>query len=90
MTGYTPTRLVAVQTNATGAPVNESHHWHRWSDEVVAQARALRAEGLSCQAISHVIGVPRRTVSHWCSGARRRATARVMMVRRKTAEVTNE
>lgn len=84
---YIPTRLVALATNATGQPVNESHKWCRWPDELVEKARALRAEGMTYSAISHAIGVPQRTINGWLIGQRRKPTAKVMMVRRK---VTND
>jgi hypothetical protein len=87
---HTPTRLVAVETNATGRPVNESHKWCRWPDEVVDQARALRAEGMACEQISVQLGVPRRTVNGWLIGQRRKPTARLMMVRRRISEVVHE
>ncbi|TXI28089.1 MAG: hypothetical protein E6Q69_17010 [Aquipseudomonas alcaligenes] len=87
---FTPTMLVAVETNVTGRPVNQSHKWCRWPDYLVDQARALRAEGMTCQEISHVIGVPRRTVNGWLISQRRKPTARLMMVRRRIPEVADE
>lgn len=83
---YTPTRLVAVETNATGRPVNESHKWCRWPDELVEQAKALHAQGMTCEQIGAQLGVPRRTVNHWTNGHRRKPTARVMMLRRPVKE----
>ena len=45
---FTPTMLVAVETNVTGRPVNQSHKWCRWPDSLVEQARALRAVRMAC------------------------------------------
>lgn len=80
---YTPTRLVAVACNARGMPVGESHHAARHSDAVVAQARELRAQGWTYNAIGESLGVPMRTVQAWCDKHKRRAAAPARVVMRR-------
>ncbi len=82
MTDYKPTKLVAVQCNARGKPMGTSHHACRYSDEVVAKARAMREQGLSYKQIAAALGVPRRmTIWSWCNGRRRNNPVRVIMRR---------
>lgn len=90
MSGYTPTELVRLELNAAGRPVNESHKWCRWPDDLVEKAKALRAEGLSCPQIGLELGVPSRTVNHWVTGHRRNPPARVRMVHRPVKEPAHD
>lgn len=77
-----PARWLEVQTaarevtvNATGHCVGESHPNCRYSDETVAQARALRNEGLSLRQIARIVGAHRMTVGLWVRGLSRPGAA---------------
>lgn len=71
-------------TNAAGIPVGASNNLHRYSDEQVARARALRAKGESITGIAHHLAGPHRsTVSRWLSGEIRRPAVSIRVVRVK-------
>lgn len=64
--------------NARGQAMGEAHGRCRWPDEVVAQARAMAAAGVSQAAIVAAMGAPRWTVRGWLNGTQRRPPARVI------------
>lgn len=74
-----------VQTNIHGAPCGTSHHWARHSDEIVAQAKELRLQGLSYRAIAKALDIHRSVVWAWVAGKRRKAPVRVIARRIKPA-----
>lgn len=80
------TRVVHVHCNARGMRLGETHPNARASDEVVAKARAMRAEGLTLPVIGEALGVSQHTVWAWVSGRRRalpvaRVVARLQKVK---------
>jgi hypothetical protein len=69
-------RLVAASVK--GWPCGESHGRVVYSDQVVAEARRLRALGMGLHAIARQLGVRSTTVADWLSGRRRVPAARVL------------
>jgi hypothetical protein len=82
---YVAKRLRFRHATVRGWPAGERHHSARWSDDVVAAARELRAAGTSNGAIARALGVPRGTVEGWTARRRRVAMAvRVIATTRPT------
>lgn len=62
---------------------NESHHFCRYPDEVVARVRTLHARGLRNCEISRVTSIDKRRVSEWLGQyPHRRAPPRYIGIRR--------
>ncbi|HEU4458120.1 MAG TPA: hypothetical protein VFR90_03265 [Methylibium sp.] len=70
-----------VQSALNGYPVGGGHHRTRFSDHVVAEARALRLQGWTCESIGRHLEVNRSTVSNWVTGRRRTAQPIRVIVR---------
>lgn len=77
-----------LHTNARGQPVGMSNCMARHSDEVVAKARKMRADGMTYTAIGKALGVPMPTIQSWCgeSGHKRRHVAPVRITVRRVKE----
>lgn len=75
-------RIEIKRTNLRGDPVGESHPNTRYSDEIVAKARAMRARGMTYRAIGEIVGAHMDTVKAWCRNRYRKPHARVMPRRR--------
>lgn len=73
------------RSNARGWPVGQAHHNARHSDAAVAQARSLRAAGMSHRQVGHALGVPWKTAEGWTSMRKRRPHARVVVTRAHAA-----
>jgi hypothetical protein len=58
-------------STARGLPVGETHHRARYSDTIVAEARALRLRGWTYTAIARELRAARSTVAAWALGTRR-------------------
>ena len=80
MSGF---KIVHRKTNARGHLMGESHPLCRHSDEVVAQAREMRAAGATPTAIGLALGVCSATVWDWCNGSRRLPHSRIVVVRQR-------
>ena len=79
------------QSNARGYPVGASHGRARHSDQVVEQARAWRAAGMTYRAIGEALGAPLSTVQAWTARRRRIvAPVRVIVTRRPTRLPTRD
>ncbi|WP_157108166.1 hypothetical protein [Azoarcus olearius] len=76
--------IVLRTTNARGMLCGESQPMCRYSDTVVALARALRAEGWTIRAIAARLDGPHPgTVHRWCTFERRKPAVRVSAKRIK-------
>lgn len=62
---------MAIKRNPRGYRVGETHHRSRYSSETVAEARRLRAQGLSYEAIGYLVSAPSATVRDWVVNATR-------------------
>lgn len=71
------------RSNARGVPMGISHWNVRHGDEVVAQAKELKAQGLTHRAIAAHVDASVHAVISWCLGRRRRPHARVIVQRVK-------
>ena len=71
-------RVRLVAASVKGWPCGESHGRVVYSDQVVAEARRLRALGMGLHAIARQLGVRSTTVADWLSGRRRVPAARVL------------
>ena len=89
-TGYVPTRLVALGCNATGHPVGASHPNAKHDDTLPAQARDLRALGLTYREIANALGVSLWTARHWAVGDRRNVPAQRTIMRRVPVQQQKE
>lgn len=80
------THVRLVNTNLRGVPVGDSSPNTRWPDSLVAQARAMHAEGWAIRAIAkHLDGPHHATVWRWIAGTDRKPPARVIARRVKTS-----
>lgn len=80
--GMSQVRLVS--TTLRGVPVGESSPNTRWPDTMVAQAKALRAEGMPIRKITANLNGPHHaTVWRWVAGVTRKPAARVIARRVK-------
>jgi uncharacterized protein YjcR len=57
--------------NKTGHRIGEWHGRAKHSAEIVRQARAMRAKGMTYAAIGAALGVSSRTVADWITMATR-------------------
>lgn len=78
-----------VKTNLQGLPVGESHHFARYPDALIEQAKAMRAQGQTLRAIAAELGVSHSAVHQWSAGLRRRPHARVVARRVKNPDLFN-
>lgn len=83
LTGFT---VVVKDCNLGGAPVGASHHYTRWPDEVVAQAKAMRAQGMSYRDISAALGPSISSAHRYVNGTSRKPATRRIARRVKTRE----
>lgn len=73
------THVRMVSTNLRGVPVGESSPNTRWPDRMVAEARALRAQGLTIDEITARLNGPHHSsVWRWVAGITRLPPARVV------------
>lgn len=78
----TEIRIVAV--NIHGQPVGEHCYLTRYSDSMVDEAKALRAEGWTLTAIGDKLGCHHTTVLRWVNGQYRKPAVKVVARRVKT------
>jgi hypothetical protein len=71
-------RVRLIAASVKGWPCGESHGRVVYSDQVVAEARRLRALGMGLHAIARRLRVRTTTVADWLSGRRRSPAARVL------------
>ena len=65
-------RVVIKGCALNGYPVGADHWSTRYSDDLVAQAKVLRRDGLTYSAIAAALGGPSRAQVHrWITGAGR-------------------
>lgn len=77
-------------TNARGALCGESQPMCRWPDALVAEARALRARGMTIYGITAQLNGPHHsTVWRWVAGITRKPPARVIARRVKTTPTSD-
>lgn len=74
-------RTVLVPCSRRGWACGEGHWQVKHSDALVAEARRLRAAGMSWLQLAKHMGLPRSTVREWCLGRRRYAKAVRVRVR---------
>ncbi len=79
-------RIEIQRTNLRGWPVGEHHPRSKYSDEIVAKARAMRAQGITYRAIGQLFGAHPDTVKAWCHVKYRKPHARVIPRRRLVNE----
>lgn len=73
------THVRLVKTNLRGFPVGDSSPNTRWPDRMVAEARAMYAEGWVTRAIAkHLNGPDHTTVWRWVKELNRNPPARVV------------
>lgn len=73
-------------TNARGVLCGESQPMCKWPDRMVAEARTLRAQGLTIHEIAARLNGPHHTsVWRWVAGVTRRPAARVIARRVRTS-----
>ncbi len=72
------TQVRLIQTNIQGQHCGEHSHLARYPDSLVAQAKELRAQGLTMRAIASRLGPHYTTVIRWLAGTRRAPPARVV------------
>lgn len=66
-------------TNARGVLCGESQPMCKWPDTLVAEARALRAQGMTIDGIAAQLDGPHRaTIYRWLAGTARKPAARVV------------
>jgi molybdenum cofactor biosynthesis enzyme MoaA len=58
---------------------NESHHYCKYSDALVAEVRLLHSQGLRNCDISHKLGVDKRRISDWVSNPPKRRPKPIYM-----------
>jgi hypothetical protein len=72
------TRVRLIPTNIQGQPCGEHSHCARYPDSMVAEAKELRAQGLTMRAIAERLGPHFTTVIRWLNGSMRKPPARVI------------
>jgi hypothetical protein len=72
-----------IRCSPAGQPVGEDAHQSRFSDAAVAEARALRAQGLFYREIAKRIGCTTPAVWYWLTGRKRRPHVKVVARLRK-------
>jgi hypothetical protein len=80
-----PFKIDIRPTGPTGQVTNEAHGRCRYTDSVVAEARAIRATGASFSQVSLRVQVPEATVRRWCQYTSRKAPAKHVVRVRKVA-----
>ncbi len=70
-------RLVGYVIDSRGKPrrAGETHPHARHSDAIVAQAKAMHAQGVSYRDIARALGCGKSIVHAWCKGLRRAKAA---------------
>jgi hypothetical protein len=68
--------------SAAGRACGERHPFAKWPDAVVAEARRLKATGMTGIDIAQRLGVPAATCWHWLNGTRRPEPVRVSVAPR--------
>jgi hypothetical protein len=67
-----------VKCNLAGLPMGEDNPACKYTDDVVAQARHLHAQGMTLKAISAELGPCFQTIHDWVKNRRRRPAVRVI------------
>lgn len=73
-----------VGVNLKGLPCGEDSHLARYPDSMVAEAKALRAQGLTMRAIAARLGPTHATVVFWLNGRRRKPPVKFVAKRIKS------
>lgn len=73
-----------VKCNLAGLPVGEDNHACKYPDDLVAQARRMRADGMTLKAISAELGPCFQTIHDYVTNRRRNPPAKVVARRVKT------